>query len=189
MTVVGTILIGNVFNYYTNEFTDRQTSVFTEDFIKELNKNLEYNDYTERIKNTLWAYSARLGIDAHRNYFILDSEGNYLDGSVDKDNSDIKKTQNLVRAIAGQSSHIQKLGNSVSDWAEVLVSKDGSRSVIIYITEDNTEMKEFSWMVFSIILQSLLIGLIIAVILSFFLSKAIVSPIQNITKKATNPFL
>ncbi|MBE6651518.1 MAG: cell wall metabolism sensor histidine kinase WalK [Ruminococcaceae bacterium] len=46
-------------------------------------------------------------------------------------------------------------------------------------------MKEFSWMVFSIILQSLLIGLIIAIILSFFLSKAIVSPIQNITKKAT----
>lgn len=185
MTVVGTILIGNVFSYYTNEFTDRQTSVFTENFLDDLRKNLEYDDYPERLKNTLWAYSARLGIDTHRNYFVLDSEGNYLAGSVSKSDSNIKKTQNLVHAIAGQSSHIQKLGNSVSDWAEVLVSEDGTRTVIIYITEDNTEMKEFSWMVFSIILQSLLIGLVLAVILSFFLSKAIVSPIQSITKKAT----
>lgn len=185
MTVVGTILIGNIFNYYTKEFVDQQSSVFTDSFIEELEKNLEYKDYPERIKNTLWAYSARLGIDTHRNYFILDKDGSYLDGSIDKDAAKIKKTQNLVHAIAGQSSHTQKLGNSVSDWAEVLVSEDGSKTVIVYITEDNTEMNEFSWMVFSIILQSLLIGLIIAVVLSFFLSKAIVSPIQNITKKAT----
>lgn len=185
MTVVGTILIGNIFNYYTNEFTDRQASVFTEDFIKELKNSLEYDDYPERLKNTLWAYSARLGIDTHRNYYVLDSDGNYLAGSVSKGDSDIKKTQNLVRAIAGQSSHTQKLGNTVSDWAEVLTSEDEARSVIVYITEDNTEMREFSWMVFSIILQSLLIGLIVAVILSLFLSKAIVSPIQSITKKAT----
>lgn len=185
MTVVGIILIGNISSYYAKEFVDQQSSVFTDDFVDELKKNLEYKDYPERIKNTLWAYSARLGIDTHRNYFILDGEGNYLDGSVDIDTAKIKKTQNLVHAIAGKSSHAQKLGNTVSDWAEVLTSEDGSKTVIVYITEDNTEMNEFSWMVFSIILQSLLIGLVVAVVLSFFLSKAIVSPIQGITKKAT----
>ena len=105
MTVVGTILIGNIFNYYTKEFVDQQSSVFTDSFIEELEKNLEYKDYPERIKNTLWAYSARLGIDTHRNYFILDKDGSYLDGSIDKDAAKIKKTQNLVHAIAGQSSH------------------------------------------------------------------------------------
>ncbi len=185
MTVVGTILIGNIFTYYTKDFAEQQSSVFTEDFITELEKNLDYPDYPERLKNTLWAYSARLGIDAHRNYFILDENGNYLAGSASKENHNIKKTQNLVHAIAGTSSHSQEVGNSFTDWAEVLTSRDGSVKTIVYIVENNTEMKEFSWMVFSIILQSLLIGLVIAIILSFFLSKAIVSPIQNITKKAT----
>jgi len=185
MTVVGMILIGNIFSYYNNDFVKEQSAVFTEEFIDELENSLEYDDYPERLKNTLWAYSAHLGIDTHRNYFILDADGNYLAGSVEKEDSKITKTNNLVRAISGVSSHDQKLGDPYTDWAQVLTSKDSSRRVIVYITENNTEMKEFSWMVFSIILQSLLIGLIIAIILSFFLSKAIVSPIQNITKKAT----
>lgn len=185
MTVIGTILIGNIYTYFSHDFENQQLAVFNEGFIDELEKSLEFDDYPERLSDTLWAYSARLGIDANRNYFVLDKDGNYLAGSVSEEDSNIKKTENLVHAISGKSSHNQKLGNSSTDWAEVLTSKDNSRSVIIYITEDNTEMKEFSWMVFSIILQSLLIGLIIALILSFFLSKAIVSPIQNITKKAT----
>lgn len=185
MTVVGMILIGNIFSYYTNDFVNQQSSVFTESFITELEKTLQYEDYPERLKNTLWAYSAHIGIDANRNYFILDADGNYLSGSVSEDDSNIKKTENLVRAIAGSSSHTQKVGNSSTDWAEVLTSEDGSPKAIVYITENNSEMKEFSWMVFSIVLQSVLIGLVIAIILSFFLSKAIVSPIQSITKKAT----
>ncbi len=185
MTVVGVILIGNIFKYYTNDFVNQQAAVFTNDFVDELEKSLEYNDYPERLKNTLWAYSARLGIDGDRNYFILDAEGNYLSGSVSREDADIKKTKNLVKAISGTSSHEQSLGNSSADWAEILTSRDSSLKVIVYITESNAEMREFSWMVFSIVLQSLLIGLVVAIILSFFLSKAIVSPIQSITKKAT----
>lgn len=185
MTVVGMILIGNIFSYYNEDFVKQQSSVFTDEFVDELEKNLDYENYPERLNNTLWAYSAHLGIDPHRNYFILDTEGNYLSGSVPEEDSKITKTNNLVNAMSGKSSHEQKLGDPYTDWAQVLTSKDSSVSVIVYITENNTEMKEFSWMVFSIILQSLLIGLVIAIILSFFLSKAIVSPIQSITKKAT----
>lgn len=183
MTVVGMILIGSIFSYYTEDFVDQQETVFTEAFKQELTESLAYEDYPERLKNTLWAYSARLGIDAHRNYFILDSAGNYLSGSATEEDAGIRKTQNLIHAIAGKSSHTQKIGNSFSDWADVLTL--GDRSVIIYVLENNTEMREFSWMVFSIILQSLLIGLVASVVLSFFLAKAIVAPIQSITKKAT----
>lgn len=185
MTVVGTILIGNIFNYFEDEFKRQQSEVFTEDFLNGLEKTLLYEDYPERLKDTVLAYSARLGIDNHRNYYILDESGNFLSGSISESEVSIKKTENLVRAISGKSSHEQSLGSSQMDWAEVVVSPDKSKSVIVYIVDDNTELEEFSWLVFSIILQSLLIGLIIAVFLSFFLSKAIVSPIQNITKKAT----
>ncbi len=183
MTVVGTILIGNIFSYFEDEFKRQQSEVFSEDFVSGLEKTLSFEDYPERIKDTLLAYSARLGIDSHRNYYVLDKDGNFLSGSVSDSDINIKKTENLVRAISGKSSHEQRLGSSQMDWAEVVES--GGKKVIVYIVDDNTELEEFSWLVFSIILQSLLIGLIIAVFLSFFLSKAIVSPIQNITKKAT----
>ncbi len=185
MTVVGTILIGNIFSYFEDDFAVQQSSVFTEEFLGELKDTLEFEDYPERLKNTLSAYSARLGIDAHRNYYVLDADGGFLSGSVADGETHIKKTENLVRAISGESSHLQKLGASEMDWAEVITSSDKKTSVIVYISDDNTELEEFSWMVFSIILQSLLIGLVIAILLSFFLSKAIVSPIQSITKKAT----
>lgn len=185
MTVVGTILIGNIFNYFEDDFAVQQSSVFTEEFLGELKESLEFDDYPERLKNTLSAYSARLGIDAHRSYYVLDADGGFLSGSVADGEVHIKKTENLVKAISGESSHLQKLGASEMDWAEVITSSDGSRRVIVYVSDDNTELDEFSWMVFSIILQSLLIGLVIAILLSFFLSKAIVSPIQSITKKAT----
>ena len=186
MTVVGTILIGNIFTYFTKDFTKQQSSVFTEEFISELEVALSSPDYPERINNTLWAYSARLGIDNNRNYFVLDENGNFLSGSVSEDDAEIRKTENLVKAISGQGANKQHAGSSYMDWAEVLKSKDNSVRAIVYIIDDNTEVREFSWMVFSIILQSLLIGLVIAIVLSFFLSKAIVSPIQSITKKATN---
>lgn len=185
MTVVGTILISSIFNYYQRDFIKQQSSVFTEEFLLDLENNLVYPDYAERLKNTLWAYSARLGIDSYRNYYILDDDGNFLSGSIARTDADIKKTENLVKAISGTSSYKQKAGNSNMDWAEVLNSPDNSKRVIVYISDDNTELEEFSWLVFTIILQSLLIGLAIAILLSFFLSKAIVSPIQNITKKAT----
>jgi len=123
MTVVGMILIGNIFSYYNNDFVKEQSAVFTEEFIDELENSLEYDDYPERLKNTLWAYSAHLGIDTHRNYFILDADGNYLAGSVEKEDSKITKTNNLVRAISGVSSHDQKLGDPYTDWAQVLTSK------------------------------------------------------------------
>lgn len=179
------ILISNILSYYEDEFIEQQSSVFNEEFILDLEQSLLFDDYPERLKNTLWAYSARLGIDSYRNYYILDSNGEFLSGSLNEENIKIKKTENLVKAIAGKSSHKQKVGNSHMDWAEVITAPDKSFSIIVYILDDNTELEEFSWMVFTIILQSLLVGLIIAIFLSFFLSKAIVSPIQNITKKAT----
>ena len=63
--------------------------------------------------------------------------------------------------------------------------RDGAQAeCIIYIKDTQEEMKKFSWRMFAIIIQVLLVGLAVAVVLSFFLAKAITSPIQNITKGA-----
>lgn len=186
MTVVGTILIANIFHYYENEFLNQQNEVFSETFTEELSDLLESDDYPEQLRSVLWAHSARLGIDSYRNYYVLDSKGNYLSGSTDKDSAVIMKTENLLSAISGESAHEQHYGSRVMDYAQVVKSEGEDNFVIIYVVDTKEEMKEFSWMVFTILIQSLLIGLAIALILSFFLSKAITSPIQKITKKATS---
>jgi two-component system sensor histidine kinase VicK len=186
MTVVGTILISNIFNYYTNEFLNQQNEVFTNSFRQELSLLLESENSSEQLNNALLAHSARLGIDTYRNYYVLDSDGNYLSGSTDKENADIRKTQNLLTAMSGKSASEQSAGNRVMDYAEVIPSASGEDFVIVYVVDTEEEMKEFSQMVFLILMQSLLIGLVIALILSLFLSKAITSPIQKITRKATS---
>jgi two-component system sensor histidine kinase VicK len=56
---------------------------------------------------------------------------------------------------------------------------------IIYIKDTQEQMLRVTWEIFAIIIYALLIGLIIAVMLSFFLAKAITSPIQRITKVAS----
>jgi two-component system sensor histidine kinase VicK len=45
-------------------------------------------------------------------------------------------------------------------------------------------MNQLSWRLLSIILQTLFVGIIIAILLSFFLAKAITAPIQSLTKNA-----
>ena len=40
MTVVGAILIGNIFNYFEKDFVNQQVAVFTDEFLSELEKTL-----------------------------------------------------------------------------------------------------------------------------------------------------
>ncbi len=186
MTVVGTILISNIFEYYKEEFVSQQDEVFTDSLKKELSALLGTKNFEEQMKNALWAHSARIGVDSYRNYYILDKDGNYLSGSTDEENRNITKTHNLLSAISGTSSHEQSAGNKIMDYAVLISSDDGENSVIVYVSDTCEEMRDFSRMVFTILIHSLLIGLLVALVLSFFLSRAITAPIRKITKKATH---
>ena len=186
MTVVGIILISNIFNYYTNEFLRQQDEVFSDSFKNELSQLLDTDAPAEQLRNALWAHSARMGIDSYRNYYVLDSNGNYLSGSTDEKDADIRKSENLLSAMSGASASKQNAGSRVMDYAVVIESDSDDSFIIVYVVDTEEEMKEFSKMIFSILIQSLLIGLVIAILLSFTLSKAITSPIQKITKKATS---
>ena len=80
--------------------------------------------------------------------------------------------------MRGEELNTQPLGSDFADYATKLES--GSNGCIIYVRDSMDEMQQFTWRLFAIILQALMFGLIFAIVLAFFLSKAITAPIQSL---------
>ncbi len=186
MAVVGTVLLNSVFIYYNKEFVAQMDEYLSpgSQLREELMAELSGEDFAESQKKILSAYSSRLGIDKYRNFYILDASGVYLAGSQDEPQGGLPVTGNILSAMAGDDGKEQIVGAEFTDYAIALRS-DG-RTAIIYIKDTQDEMRELSWQLFSIILQSVMFGLVIAVFLSFFLAKAITQPIQELTRGAQN---
>ncbi len=179
MASVGIILLNSVFGFYKNDFTNQISEGFSVRLTEGLRDNLLYDDYVSSQKSLLTAYSSSFGFDGNRNFYILDMDGNILSGSSD-DTTPLVKTPNMLSAMNRRLGDSQTLGADYMDYA--LYLENGGRECIIYIRDDLTRMKTLSWMLFSIIIQALIIGLVIAVLLSFFLARAITSPILSLTK-------
>lgn len=63
------------------------------------------------------------------------------------------------------------------------ISVDGNSAddVIVYIIDSLGEMRQLNSVLYRIVFQAMLIGIFIAVLLSFFLAKSISSPLQSLT--------
>jgi len=73
-------------------------------------------------------------------------------------------------------------GSEYADWAYYIAGED--EECVIYIKDSLDEMRQLNQVLFSIILQAMMIGIVIAIVLSFFLAKSISSPLQSLTKGA-----
>lgn len=184
MCVIGTILINSVNIFYMDQFTttmDKSLSPSGQ-LAGELTAALSSDNYASEQFNILNSYSAVLGIDDYRDFYILDNDGEYLEGSDDQRGNALKKTANLIAAIKGEELNTQPIGSDFADYA--LRLENNGRSCIIYIRDSMDEMQQFTWRLFAIIIQALMFGLIFAILLAFFLSRAITSPIQSLTASA-----
>ncbi len=184
MSVVGTVLLNSVNHFYTEDFLQQMEQNFAEDgqLYSALTAAVGEENYLESMKAVLQSYSAWLGIDSYRNYYILDDSGMMLDGSDETLGQTLLKTQNMLAAMNGQRGNSRASSTDYTDYAIPL--SGGGHSCIIYIKDSQEDMQQLNWILFSIILQALMIGLLIALLLSFFLSKAITQPIQSLTHGA-----
>ncbi len=183
MCVVGTVMIFSVFDFYNDEFQNQMDSSLAEDstLFLELKMALSTDDFPTEQKKILDSYSGMLGIDQYRNFYILDMNGEMLAGSDTELGKNLIATPNMIAAMNQKRGTVQVIGAEFSDYA-VYISNEGSGSeCLIYIKDTLEEVHQLSQMLFTIILQSLFMGLLIAIILSFFLAKAITFPIQNLT--------
>lgn len=178
MVTVGITLLFSVFDYFRDDFNGQIESGFSDSVMRELRANLAFEDYAEKDKELLSAYSGVFGFDSNRSFYILDMNGRVLETNSGS-RVPPEKTRNMLAAMNKQVGNKQALGAEIMDYAVYVT--DGRRECVIYVTDNLSRMQTLTWMLFSIIIQSLLIGLIIAVILSFFMAQAITSPIEKIT--------
>lgn len=188
MAVMGTFLVNSVGSYYLSDFQTQIESVMTEngsETLLSLEQAAKETDGPQQIMNILAAFYGQLGIDTYRNYCVLDKNGTFLMGSNEALGNDLARTPNIVTAMNGEVGHAGSTIDSYMDYAIPLaLDEQGKPSYIIYVIDDKREIRDLSWSFFGIVLRTMTFGLLVAVLLSFLLSKTITTPIENIRARA-----
>ena len=184
MAVVGTFLINSVTSYNIDEFLSQMQAVFTPEFLLSLEDNAVGDDAPETLREMLEAYA--LGLDEHRSLYILDPRtGAYLAGSDDAFGAAMSLTPNILAAMSGRvGQDVESLGDYM-DVAIPLREDGGEVRYVVGVLDDRTELQELNWNLFTILVRAMLFGLVVAVLLSFLLSKTITTPVERLTAQAS----
>ncbi|MBQ3055129.1 MAG: HAMP domain-containing protein [Oscillospiraceae bacterium] len=182
MAIIGTFLLNRVSSFYYDEFTSQMNAVFTDSMYSMLVSEAKAEDGATRLKDAVGAFSASLGINSYRNYYILSgTTGSVLAGSDEIDS--IVPTPAVLAAIEGRIGQETRLSKGYLDRAVPIMDGETVR-YIVYIRDTKQQMQALSDQLFSIILQSLLVGFVISILLSLLLSKQITQPLETLTKSA-----
>jgi len=184
MGTVSAVLMGSVSTFYVNQFSDQMEENFAVDspLYGELRQALSGLEYAEEQKAILSSYASILGMDRYRNYYVLSMDGEMLAGSDTEQGAQLRISPNMLAAMNRETDNKRFSNASYADFA-LYLEADGTEC-IIYIIDTLEEMNQLSMRLFTIILQTLIIGVLIAILLSFFLARAITSPLQSLTKGA-----
>ena len=193
MTVVGAFLINSVTAFYMEDFYSQMANAFSDqDMVDDLRNQTEEElageaDGAEMMAAVLKAYAGELGVDGrNRKLYILDSSGVCL-VRPDGDTGVLEYTYNLSFALTTgmETGEAGDESNLSVDYMDVAVPiQRGDKSYVIYILDNKATANELTDQMFVFIMESLVFGLIISILLSFLLSKTMVTPIQRLTEGA-----
>lgn len=186
MAVVGIFLINSVGMFYLEDFRSQvQSTLWTRSVMDAMKNAAAGPDGAEALKNVVAAYDTQLGLDQYRSFSILDANGSYLTGSVANAASaeQFYRRPNIISAMAGKASCAGAVIDSYMDYA-IPVTVDGEVRYIVYLNDGKQEISELSSRYFAIVMQAMMFGLVVAILLSFLLSKTITTPLENITQGA-----
>ena len=182
MAVVGTFLINSVTSYHIREFQSQMASVFTSEFILTLEQNAGDSGV---LQDMIEAYSASLGIDEYRCFYVLDGKtGDYLSGSDDDYGAQLVKTPNILTAMNGRVGQAAETLGEYFDVAIPIRDGQGGVAFVVGVLDDKSELQELNWNLFTILIRAMLFGLVVAICLSFLLSKTITNPVERLTDQA-----
>lgn len=184
MCVVSIVLLSSISSFYADQFIAQMEESFTpgSSLYSELQSALSSYSFADEQKSILYSYSSILGIDRYRNYYILSMEGEMLAGSDTEQGAALEITPNMLSAMNRQTDNRRFANASYADFA-LYMEADGTEC-ILYVIDTMEEMNQLTMRLLTIIIQTLFVGVIIAILLSFFLARAITSPLQSLTHGA-----
>ena len=182
MTVVGAFLMNSVTAFYVDDFYSRMSTVLTdEQFVRDVTTTeAGETDSPGKIQAILRSYVGPLGVDSRtRNYYILDGQTAQVLASSEDASVQLSLTPNLSTALKGEEGYSSDPTSDYMDVAIPITRGDGD--YIIYILDNRQTSQRLSDQLFRLILEALVFGLIISVLLSFLLSKTMITPIERLT--------
>ncbi|MCI2106858.1 MAG: cell wall metabolism sensor histidine kinase WalK [Intestinimonas sp.] len=186
MTVVGAFLMNSVIVFYIRDFYTQMNEVFVqdEDFVSDLRTAAPgETDGAQAIQRLLASNMGALGVNGRtRNYYVLDGRtGSCLASSSNDNGSILEDTPNLLTALNDQTEgDVSDVTANYMDLA--LPITRGGADYIIYIYDNRQMAQELNNSLSIIILEALAFGLVISVLLSFLLSKTMITPIERLTE-------
>ena len=185
MVVVGAFLMNSVTGYYIHDFYQQLHDAFSEgngSLTRDLQTPVEdETDGAARVEAVLSVYAGTLGVDRrNRNYFVLDgATGRYLDGSAPEPEGGVAVTPNISKALLGEVGFDSSVTADYMD-AAIPITR-GGQPYIVYILDSRETARQLNAAMFSLILESMALGLVITILLSLLLSKTMVTPLQRLT--------
>ncbi|MBQ3077355.1 MAG: HAMP domain-containing protein [Clostridia bacterium] len=176
MLVVGTMLVNNVTSFYNDDFLAQVETFFDEDTLDTLSATAHQG--AEALSARIALYASQLGIDTYRNYYILDLDGHCLTGSNQTLGQTLEVTPNLLRALAGEVGRESKIAEHYMDYAVPL------GDYVIYIKDSKDEVRDLTFEIVFIIIETLFATMILAIALSYLLARTITNPIERLTQGA-----
>ena len=187
MLIAGTLLITSIGEFYSEKFTQEMSYVFSEGQINsELRAVIENDNSAGKINEIVQAFSGagRLGINDNRNYYILNGKtGECLESSA-INNLNVTKTKNIIKAMTGEVGNSSDFDYEMMDYAYPIKNSKNEVLYVVYVSDNRAEVKGVIESIFFILIQIMLWCVLISLVLGFFLSRTITSPIVNLTKKA-----
>ena len=184
MTVVGSFLINSVMGFYINDFYSQIASAFGQEnaeFVQLLETpSDDETDGAAAINRVLSLYNGTLGVDNRgRTYYVLDGvTAAYLTGSVPEPEGGLAVTPNIEAALLGETGDDSDVTADYMDAAIPITS--GDHRYIIYILDNRQTMRSLNSELFMLIAEALVLGLVISLLLSFLLSKTMITPIERL---------
>ena len=189
MMVVGAFLINSVTAFYLEDFYSQMSDVFQDPLLHHdlTTPSDEEESGAEQLSRVLEAYAGELGVDnRNRKLYILDGNGVPL-VSPDGEEGRLEYTENLVFALNTglETNQAGDESNLSPDYMDVAIPiRRGGESYVIYILDNKATSNDLTDQMLVLIIEALGFGLVISILLSFLLSKTMVTPIQRLTEGA-----
>lgn len=183
MITAGTFILGNVTQFYYNDFMSQMENTFDESFSQKVSDAVKSENKEEKLMELMEASYGKIGVDSYRNYAILKgSDGSRIFGSDEVEIQNIEITENVLTALNGSVGSASVTKSPYIDYAYPVV-EEGKVSYVIYVYETKEELNGFRRSMFTTVIEALVFGLVIAFLLGFLLSKTITTPIKKLTDK------